>query len=126
MMTIGAHDTVTGGTGIRKCVLVYRHIEDVSIRSHESAHGESCERRAILGDIPIDIEFAIDREGIVHLLQVGELRPWGLGTQTSAMWSGDCPMLKLRGSSQRQGAKLAGHKSILASMPDGSGGNHRS
>lgn len=68
----GKTDTITGGTGVNKTVLVYRdtdpsYIESPRIRGVvELAH----ELERICGGVPLDIEFCVTHVGELHLLQV--------------------------------------------------------
>lgn len=68
----GLTDTITGGIGIQKTVLVYRETyrEKVSSRRIKSLLNACEELEKICGNVPLDIEFAIDQTGLVYIFQV--------------------------------------------------------
>jgi hypothetical protein len=68
----GQTDTITGGIGIQKTVLVYRDTERELIRSPRiQAVLDACrELEALCGRVPLDIEFAVGRNQQVYVLQV--------------------------------------------------------
>lgn len=68
----GHTDSITSGRGVHKTVLVYRkykpeYCDSERVRKMLNLAGEM---EAICGNIPLDIEFALDKSGIMHLLQV--------------------------------------------------------
>lgn len=68
----GLTDTITGGVGIHKTVLVYR---DTALESVHSARIQAVlqacrELEMLCGRVPLDIEFAVDRQQQVYVLQV--------------------------------------------------------
>lgn len=68
----GLTDTITGGVGIQKTVLIYRDTDHRLVRSTRiQALLAACrELEALCGRVPLDIEFAIDRQECVYILQV--------------------------------------------------------
>lgn len=68
----GLTDTITGGIGIQKTVLVYRDTHRDLVRSARiQAVLDACrELEALCGRVPLDIEFAVDRNQQVYVLQV--------------------------------------------------------
>lgn len=68
----GLTDTITGGVGIQKTVLIYRNTEREKLRSPRiQAVLDACrELEALCGAVPLDIEFAVDRAQRVYVLQV--------------------------------------------------------
>lgn len=68
----GLTDTITGGLGIQKTVLIYRDTEGEQLRSPRlQAVLEACrELEALCGAVPLDIEFAVDLHQQVYVLQV--------------------------------------------------------
>lgn len=67
----GLTDTITGGVGIQKTVLVYRDTDMSLLRSPRlRAVITACrEVEALCGNVPLDIEFAVDKHEIVYILQ---------------------------------------------------------
>lgn len=68
----GLTDTITGGQGIQKTVLVYRDTESAQLRSPRlQAVIDACrELETLCGNVPLDIEFAVDHHQQVYVLQV--------------------------------------------------------
>lgn len=68
----GLTDTITGGQGIQKTVLVYRDTQSAQLRSPRlQAVIDACrELETLCGNVPLDIEFAVDRHQQVYVLQV--------------------------------------------------------
>ena len=68
----GLTDTITGGTGIQKTVLIYRNVELNLIRSKrlQKVVEATQELEKYCGDIPLDIEFALNKSGKLYILQV--------------------------------------------------------
>lgn len=68
----GLTDTITGGVGIQKTVLIYREVEHSKIHSTRIRNLLSAcnELEDVCGKVPLDIEFAIDQSGIVYIFQV--------------------------------------------------------
>ncbi|VEE63456.1 phosphoenolpyruvate synthase [Shewanella putrefaciens] len=67
----GLTDTITGGIGIQKTVLIYRDTDMALVRSSRlKAVIRACrEVERLCGNIPLDIEFAVDCHETVYLLQ---------------------------------------------------------
>lgn len=67
----GLTDTITGGIGIQKTVLVYRDTDMSLLRSPRlRAVITACrEVEALCGNVPLDIEFALDEHETVYILQ---------------------------------------------------------
>lgn len=68
----GLTDTITGGIGIQKTVLIYRETYQEKVKSTRIRMLlHACEElEKICGDVPLDIEFAIDQLGSVYIFQV--------------------------------------------------------
>lgn len=68
----GRTDTVTGGRGVSKTVYVHRGVHEDDFDSPRLAAVIGLARRleALLGQAPLDLEFAVDSDLRVHLLQV--------------------------------------------------------
>ncbi|OEC54058.1 MULTISPECIES: PEP-utilizing enzyme [unclassified Aeromonas] len=68
----GLTDTITGGVGIQKTVLIYRDTDHSLVRSTriQGLLAACRELEALCGRVPLDIEFAIDRQECVYILQV--------------------------------------------------------
>lgn len=68
----GLTDTITGGIGIQKTVLIYRDTERAVVRSARiQAVLDACrELEGLCGRVPLDIEFAVDHHQQVYVLQV--------------------------------------------------------
>ena len=68
----GLTDTITGGTGIQKTVLIYRNVELNLIRSKRlrKVIEATQELEKYCGDLPLDIEFAQNKSGQLYILQV--------------------------------------------------------
>lgn len=67
----GLTDTITGGIGIQKTVLIYRDTDMTLVRSPRlKAVIRACrEVEHLCGNVPLDIEFAVDCHETVYLLQ---------------------------------------------------------
>ena len=68
----GLTDTITGGVGIQKTVLIYRDTDNSLIRSRriQVVLAACRELEFLCGLVPLDIEFAVDRSEQVYVLQV--------------------------------------------------------
>ncbi len=68
----GLTDTITGGVGVQKTVLIARKADLSLLRSNRlRAVLQSCrELEQLFGDVPLDIEFAVDADEVVYVLQV--------------------------------------------------------
>ena len=118
----GQTDTITGGVGIHKTVLIYR---DTALQSVHSARiqavVQACrELETLCGRVPLDIEFAVDRQQQVYVLQVRRIT-------LSNTWH---PVTERRVARQLEhvreflGRRLApqpqlyGERTVLGVMPD--------
>ncbi len=115
----GQTDTVTGGTHVGKTVYVYREAKETDFDSPRLAAFVALARRleALCGTDALDIEFCLDRQNVLHLLQVRPIcarRQWpdsipaariGRVADFVAARTGPCP-------------GLFGQRSILGVMPD--------
>ncbi len=118
----GKTDTVTGGTGVNKTVLVHRHTDDSLIESERIRLWVAMTREleSLYSATPLDIEFAQTHDQRLVLFQV---RP----ISTQARWNQHTS--RLVETAQQQLAtfiqeraqpqqKLAGSTTILGEMPD--------
>ena len=118
----GKTDSVTGGTGVHKTVLVYRRCDESHIESPRVRKMLKLARELedICGGAPLDIEFGIMHDGTMHLFQT---RP----ITVSQKWHGniekrvsdalpDIEAFVREGSLPRTG--LAGRRTIFGTMPD--------
>lgn len=73
----GKTDTITGGRNISKTVYVYRETRDQDFDSPRLRNFVSLARRleALCGSDTLDIEFCLDTDNMLHLLQVRPLYP---------------------------------------------------
>ena len=115
----GQTDTVTGGTHVGKTVYVYRQAREGDFDSPRLASFVALARRleALCGTDALDIEFCLDREGVLHLLQVRPIcarNRWPTSVPDARIErvadfvvsvTGPCP-------------GLFGRRSILGVMPD--------
>jgi len=118
----GRTDTVTGGTGASKTVFVYNHAR----RGHfvsEQLHAFVAFAREVetaCGSEALDIEFALDRNNVIHLLQARPIaaRPVRHGDAR------DCVHTRLRqierflDGRMRPHPYLFGPSTVLGVMPD--------
>jgi len=118
----GNSDSITGGKGVHKTVLVYRkyraeYCDSYRIRKMLELASEV---EKVCGQIPLDIEFALDNKGVMHLLQVRRI-------STVGGWHPDAEHRVSRViphaekfvetlSARRKG--LFGDTTILGNMPD--------
>ena len=115
----GKTDTVTGGTHVGKTVYVYREAREGDFDSPRLAAFVGLARRleALCGTDALDIEFCLDAENTLHLLQV---RPICAGPQ----WPESIPGARIGRVAEfvagRTGScpGLFGQRSILGVMPD--------
>ncbi|WP_323954241.1 PEP/pyruvate-binding domain-containing protein [Aeromonas hydrophila] len=68
----GRTDTITGGTGVQKTVLIYRNTDSSIFRSSriQSILAAVKELELICSSVPLDIEFAVDDKDDVYIFQV--------------------------------------------------------
>lgn len=118
----GRSDSVTSGRGVHKTVLVYRHFRPEYCDSPRVRKMLELakEMERLGGSVPLDIEFALDRNGQMHLLQVRRI-------STAANWHPDTELRVARAiphterfvrglSARRKG--LFGASTIFGIMPD--------
>ena len=123
-------DSITGGTGVNKAVLIFRHADRRHIESERvGAIVEMArELEAIGGPVPLDIEFAMTGDGALILFQVRRIslrKVWlsGTGKRVSKRLEFVNDFIAGR-SRPRRG--LAGSRTILGIMPDWNpAGDHR-
>jgi hypothetical protein len=118
----GRTDSITGGDGVHKTVLIYRnqdlgHIESDRVLKFLSL---AKELEALFGDVPLDIEFGLTTEGALYLFQVRQItvcKSWHpvTGRRLSRQLEFIDRFVQER-SRPRDG--VAGDKSILGVMPD--------
>ncbi len=77
----GRTDTVTGGIGVSKSVVIYRHAPLTYVTSPRVVRWLALAREleGLCEGLPLDVEFAEDRQGRLHLLQarrIGGQRRW--------------------------------------------------
>ena len=118
----GRTDSITGGTGVNKAVLVFRHAEPRHIESERvSAIVEMArEVEAIGGPVPLDIEFAMTHQGALYLFQVRRIslrKYWLSGTEKRVTKRLEFVEGFIAGRS-RPRSGLAGSRTILGIMPD--------
>lgn len=79
----GRTDSVTGGTGASKTVFIYRDAQDEDFDSPRLRKMVELAKslEGIFGAVPLDIEFGLDRRGVMHLFQVRRIC-------TASGWSG--------------------------------------
>jgi phosphohistidine swiveling domain-containing protein len=71
----GRTDTVTSGSGLQKTIYIQRNVSEAQIRSKRIARVVRLARslESIIGDLPLDIEFAIDKNERVYVFQVRQI-----------------------------------------------------
>ena len=118
----GKTDTVTGGTGVQKAVLIHRSAAECQITSLRlrAMLRLAREIEGICGIIPLDIEFGITRDGRVQLFQVRRIttaRHWRPDVESAV---NHClPYLAtfvMEAGGRRDG--LLGGRTIFGNMPD--------
>lgn len=77
----GNTDSITGGKGVHKTVLVYRKYKPEYCDSERVRKmlDLAVEMESVCGQVPLDIEFALNKNGAMHLLQVRRIstvRDW--------------------------------------------------
>jgi hypothetical protein len=118
----GLTDTITGGVGIQKTVLIYRENFREKVKSPRIlALLTACdELEKICGNVPLDIEFAVDQTGLVYIFQVRRItlfNTWHPVTERRVA-------RKLRHVSEfiqkimMKKPSIYGDKTILGVMPD--------
>lgn len=118
----GKTDTITGGCGVEKSVMVYRGCALEAIRSPRlRVLIAACrELEELCGGVPLDIEFALDNQGVVYIFQVRRIslyRQWHPVTERRVARQ----LAHVRAYLERQlGPKpgVYGELSVLGAMPD--------
>ena len=90
----GRTDTITGGAGSSKTVFVYRGVRDQDFESPRLRSFVALARRleTLCASDALDIEFCMDADNVVHLLQVRPIaaaRQWSEGTDDVAAFIDD-------------------------------------
>jgi hypothetical protein len=118
----GRTDSITGGTGATKAVLVFRNADPGLVQSNRVAAmiGLARELEGICGPVPLDIEFGIATDGAMYLFQVRRIslhKNWLAGTENrvSRRLEHIETFVEAR-SRPRPG--LGGERTILGIMPD--------
>jgi hypothetical protein len=118
----GLTDTITGGTGIQKTVLIYRNVERNFIRSTrlKKVIEATQELEKQCGDLPLDVEFALNKSGQLYILQVRRIslsNTWHPVTERRVARKLDYVRdFVARRSKPRSG--IFGNKTLLGVMPD--------
>jgi hypothetical protein len=118
----GLTDTITGGTGIQKTVLIYRNVERNLIRSRRlrKVIEATQELEKQCGDLPLDVEFALNKSGQLYILQVRRIslsNTWHPVTERRVARKLEYVRdFVARRSKQRSG--IYGDKTLLGVMPD--------
>ncbi|MFB2829243.1 PEP-utilizing enzyme [Aeromonas jandaei] len=118
----GKTDTITGGCGVEKSVMIYRDCALEAIRSPRlRALVAACrELENLCGEVPLDIEFSLDNQGVVYIFQVRRIslyRQWHPVTERRVARQ----LAHVQAYLERQlGPKsgLYGERSVLGLMPD--------
>jgi glutamine kinase len=118
----GRTDAVTAGRGVHKALRVYRHAEPGFIQSPRVARFLALARELerLCGEVPLDIEFALTRDGTLVLLQVRRIvstRGWHPVTERRVARQ----LVFVENFVRECGAPrpgLYGRRTILAVMPD--------
>lgn len=118
----GLTDTITGGIGANKSVVIHRAAPDEAVASPRVLRWLRMARELerVCGDVPLDIEFAEQDDEVVVLLQVRRIaaqRQWDprVAPQVNALLP-DLERAVLELSGPREG--LLGRRSIFGEMPD--------
>ena len=118
----GLTDTVTGGSTINKTVYIYNGVKEEDFDNPLLLIGLKLVRQleSLFIDIPLDIEFAIDSDHEIHLLQVRKITTTGYwNTPTSKAVTDKMEFLKdYVGFLMEPRINLFGKKTLLGFMPD--------
>ena len=118
----GRTDTVTSGRGVSKTVHIHRGVQATDFDSPRLAAVVELARslEAVFGEEPLDVEFAVDADFIVHLLQVRRIcaaRHWRAGVERGVNERiAHVAAFVEHLMTPRRG--LFGRRSILGVMPD--------
>lgn len=118
----GRSDSVTGGVGETKTIHVFRGVLESDLRSERvrAMVRLARELEAVFGSSTLDIEFGLDRSGVMHLFQVrpmASVREWSpevderIASRISFVES-------FVTRSMRSHPGVYGEKSVLGVMPD--------
>lgn len=117
----GKTDTITGGRNVNKTVYVYRDVRDQDFDSPRLRSFVGLARRLeeLCGSDALDIEFCLDADNVLHLLQVRPIctrRHWPEQADAITGFIGHVAdfIVARTGPSRR----LFGQRSILGVMPD--------
>lgn len=118
----GLTDTITGGIGIQKTVLIYRETELEKVHSPRirSLLKACAELENICGNVPLDIEFAINQSGIVYIFQVRQItlfNTWHPVTERRVVRTLKHVVEFIQQIMKRKSG-IYGEKTILGVMPD--------
>ena len=118
----GRTDSVTGGTGANKAVLIFRHSEEAFVESPRIRKilEATTELEGICGDVPLDIEFAMTSAGDVVVFQVRRIslrKYWLAGTERRVSKRLE-HVERFIGERSQVRPGLAGSYTILGIMPD--------
>lgn len=118
----GRTDQVTAGRGLHKTVLVYRAAPNSLLKSARirAIVALARELEALTRCQTLDIEFALDAQGVIHLLQVRRIaaaRNWHPVTERRVARQLEQAERFVRERSLPRSGVL-GHRTLLAMMPD--------
>lgn len=120
----GRTDTVTQGSAMQpKLCVLHRSLAPVPAEAHPFIHGvvrSLCELESLIGEDALDVEFAVDKTGTVHILQVrgmGHVRqaPRSLQKQVGAALAAAQKDFCKR---QESCSGLFGRRTFFGAMPD--------
>ncbi|MEO3678961.1 PEP/pyruvate-binding domain-containing protein [Rheinheimera sp. FR7-31] len=118
----GVTDTITGGTGIQKTVLICRNtcLSQVKSERLRQVLKATQELETLCGNVPLDIEFAVDANRTVYIFQVRRIsvcNRWHPVTERRVNRQLEHVSLFLRSQlGEKRG--VYGKRSIFGSMPD--------
>lgn len=117
----GKTDTITGGKGINKTIFVYRNARSSDFDSARLKKIIDLARRVeeICENESLDIEFSLDNEGVLHVLQVRPIcsaRHWSETANAVNGYIKNVAEFVALHTARRD--KLYGARSILGVMPD--------
>lgn len=118
----GKTDTITGGIGVNKTVLIYRDSDPVLIESERVARWLEFtkELELICGNVALDIEFAQTHTGRLYLLQVRQIaieKKWSR-TINQRITNAQVYIKQFIKERSRQRPGIVGSYTILGEMPD--------
>lgn len=118
----GVTDTITGGTGIQKTVLIHRNTRLSKVKSERLRRvlKASQELENLCDQVPLDIEFAVDASRTVYIFQVRRIsvcNRWHPVTERRVSRQLEHVSAFLRLNLGEKSA-IYGDRSILGSMPD--------